>query len=182
MRYLKTFEDNSASIINDFFYKKCISNAKQSKSKSERYGAIVVKNGEILGEGFNRAIVHPKFKLDRFLKQGYANHAEVEALNDAITKGYDVSDSDIYVAGYFTKTKTLFFKQQFTCKLCIPYFKKFNIKNIYVPLPDKWNKRTVQNCVEDSVLFHRGNMHNDRLNVSVGDYKLSLLENKKLYD
>lgn len=37
---------------------------------------------------------------------------------------------------------------------------------------------TVQNCAEDSVLFRRGNIHNDRLKYVIGDYKLSLLEQK----
>lgn len=174
---------NDPSIINNEYYKICIRNAKQSKAEGERYGAIIVKNGKILGEGYNRGIAHAKFKLDRILKQGYANHAEVEAMNDALTKGYDIDGSDIYVAGYFPKTGTLFFKTQFTCKLCIPYFKKFNIRHIFVPLPDRWNPRTIDECIEDSQLFKRGQIHQDRLKYLIGDYKIGLLkENVSQYD
>lgn len=174
--------ENAASIINDPYYKICLTNARKCKSDSERYGAVLVRNGEILGEGYNRGIAHAKFKLDRILKQGYANHAEVEAMNDALSKGYDIDGSDIYVAGYFPKTGTLFFKTQFTCKLCIPYFKKFNIQHVFVPLPDRWNPRTIDECIEDSQLFKRGQIHKDRLKYLIGDYKIGLLKENLTYD
>jgi len=44
-------------LVKDKFYNRCVNLAKTSKSKGERYGAILVKDGEILGEGYNRAIV-----------------------------------------------------------------------------------------------------------------------------
>lgn len=172
----KLFESNSPDIIQDEYYRRCLENAIKSKSDSERYGAILVKDGKILGEGYNRAISHTYFKLDRILKQGYANHAEVEAMNNALEKEYDITDSDIYVAGYFPKTGILFFKEEFTCKLCLPYFKKFQIRNIFVPLPSGWKKRTEEECEKDSLLFNRGTMHSDRLKYLIGNYNISLLK------
>jgi len=177
---IKTFEnfESVPNIINDDYYKLCISLAKNSKADEERYGAVLVKNEKIIGMGYNRCISHPKFKLDRILKQGYANHAEVESMNDALMKEYDINESDIYVAGYFNKTKILFFKKYFTCVKCIPYMKKFNIKNIFTPSPDSWIKIPLEQAYNDAIMFKgvvKGDVHSNRLKFLIGNYNLDLI-------
>jgi len=174
-------------------YNKCINLAKLSKGANERYGAILVKNGEIIGEGYNRAIAHQSFgKLKRFIKQSYANHAEIESLNDFLLKKYpneetldfdiilnDLKGSDIYVAGYFNKSKQLFFKSLFTCVKCIPYLEKYGIENIFVPLPDGWQKIPIEDALKGASTFKslkKGGIFNNRLKSLIGDYKIDLVD------
>jgi hypothetical protein len=180
---IKTFESfvENPNIINDPIYRECIHLAHQSKAEGERYGAVLIKNGEILGRGYNRGIAHAKFKLDRILKQGYANHAEVEAMNDALINGKDIRFAKIYVAGYFNKTKTLFFKKEFTCMRCIPYFEKYEIENIYVPIPSGWRERNIEDCKVDALQF-KGGTHDKRLKALIGNYNVSLVKEKKMLD
>ena len=52
-------------------------------------GAIVVKNGKIIGRGFNQVIA----------KNSISSHAEINAINEAsqFTNNYRLKDCDIYV-------------------------------------------------------------------------------------
>ena len=52
-------------------------------------GAIIVKNGEIIGEGFNQVIS----------TNSVASHAEINAINDAseTLENYRLNDCDMYV-------------------------------------------------------------------------------------
>ena len=64
--------------------------AKIAFQKSEvPVGAIIVKNGEIIGEGFNQVIS----------TNSVASHAEINAINDAseTLKNYRLNDCDLYV-------------------------------------------------------------------------------------
>lgn len=107
------------AIVSDDYYKECINLAKKSKGK-ERYGSILVKDGNVIGAGFNRAIAHKYFKLERMIRQGYHTHAEVEALCDALIQEKDTQDSRIYCAGYFPDSGELFFQNKYTCTACPP--------------------------------------------------------------
>src|SRR5688572_530314 len=78
-------------IFLDDKYQRCISLATQSKGDSQRYGSVLEKDGNLVGEGYNRAIAHFSFgTLKRHIRQGYANHAEVEAMNFAIDKKHKI--------------------------------------------------------------------------------------------
>ena len=64
--------------------------AKIAFQKSEvPVGAIIVKNGEIIGEGFNQVIS----------TNSVASHAEINAINDAseTLENYRLNDCDMYV-------------------------------------------------------------------------------------
>ena len=64
--------------------------AKIAFQKSEvPVGAIIVKNGEIIGEGFNQVIG----------TNSVASHAEINAINDAseTLENYRLNDCDMYV-------------------------------------------------------------------------------------
>jgi deoxycytidylate deaminase len=116
-----------APILSDEFYLKCISLAIQSKG-NERYGCLLVADERIRGKGYNRAIAHPAFgRLEREIRQGMANHAEVEAMNNALTNKFQIDGSDLYVAGYFPKSGQLFFKTNYTCVKCIPHMKNWGL-------------------------------------------------------
>ena len=72
------------------FMMHAINLAKIAFQKSEvPIGAIIVKNGQIIGEGFNQVIS----------KNSVASHAEINAINDAseTLKNYRLNDCDMYV-------------------------------------------------------------------------------------
>lgn len=163
-------------ILQDEFYRKCINLATHSKG-NERYGAILVLDNKIIGEGYNRAIVHPALKrLDRKIRQGMANHAEIEALNDALSKENKTENSEIYVAGYFPSSERLFFKTDYTCVKCIPHLITCGIQSISVPTPEGWRKKNVEEAYEEAKKFTHGT-HQKRLEAMIGEfylYQLSL--------
>ena len=72
------------------FMMHAINLAKIAFQKSEvPVGAIIVKNGQIIGEGFNQVIS----------KNSVASHAEINAINDAseTLENYRLNDCDMYV-------------------------------------------------------------------------------------
>jgi tRNA(adenine34) deaminase len=72
------------------FMMHAINLAKIAFQKSEvPVGAIIVKNGQIIGEGFNQVIS----------KNSVASHAEINAINDAseTLKNYRLNNCDMYV-------------------------------------------------------------------------------------
>lgn len=142
-------------ILKDPLYIRCLSLAALSKGQKERYGSLLVRDGEVLGQGYNRAIAHQSFgRLERIIRMGYANHAEVEAMNDAL-QSLDVErldGCDIYVAGYFPKPTEdfeqpgrLFLKEEpsYSCVLCANHFENYNIRNVYVPMQQGWTALSV---------------------------------------
>ena len=139
------------SILDDDLYQRCISLAMRSRSGSERYGSLVIRDGEILGEGYNRAIAHPSFgRLERILRMGYANHAEVEAMDAALRAGHPLEGADVYVGGYFVETGALYVKSRahFSCTRCVPFFERYGIRQVVVPTPRGWEGMTLGEAAE----------------------------------
>ena len=189
----KIFENQNTipAIIDNPYLIECIRLAKSKgkvkdkKNDIQRYGALVVKNGEIIGRGYNRATAGKGFKLPRVVSQGAFNHAEVEALNDALMHDHDVDGADIYVAGYFTDTQLIYFKKEFTCLKCIPHLRRYGIRNIYVPTPDGWVRRPIEEAYEDGLLFKgkkKGDVLRNRRAVLIGEYPISMLKESVDYD
>jgi deoxycytidylate deaminase len=165
---------NPAIILNNNYYLKCINLALKSKG-NERYGSIVVADGRIIGEGYNRAIAHPSFgRLERKIRQGMANHAEVEAINNAILKDFSIKGTVLYVAGYFPKSGQLFFKNDYTCVKCIPHIRNYGINSIYVPTPSGWIKKSLDMASEEAKRFTKGT-HQKRLDAIIGYFFISQL-------
>ncbi|HKC04675.1 MAG TPA: hypothetical protein VKC54_02285 [Patescibacteria group bacterium] len=160
------------SILNDAFYQECISLAQLSKG-DERYGSLLVKNGKIIGKGYNRAIVHRSFpKLKRIIYQGYANHAEIEALNDALMKKRGVKNAEIYVGGYFPKENgLLFLHHEFTCTKCVPILASYKVSKINVPTPYGWISKNMDEALEEAGSYLGGTYKNRIVSV-MGRLKL----------
>ena len=163
-------------ILANRFYLRCIELALQSKNdkrQDQAFGAVLVKSGEIIGEGRNRAIVHPRFRLERIVRQGYVNHAEVEALNDALMQRRDVNGGLVYVAGFFMRNGFLFFQNKFTCKICISPLRKYLIEGIAVPTPNAWIERSLDEAEADARECN-GSRYDHRQSVLIGNYSIGL--------
>jgi len=161
-------------ILKDEYFRKCIQLAFNSKGE-ESYGSLLVKNDKIMGEGFNRATVHKKFKLERKIRQGYCNHAEVEALLDSIDNLYDVFYGDLYCAGYFLNEDRIFFQTKYTCTICPSHLEKYGIRNIFIPTPKGWFRRPLDEAKEEAKEF-RGGTHKKRLEHCIKGYKFKNTE------
>jgi hypothetical protein len=161
-----------AQILADSYYLRCISLALRSKGE-ERFGCLAVKNGEVIGEGFNRAIATPAFKLDRIIRQGYANHAEIEAMNDALSKGYDIRGCELFTAGYFPDLGRLEFTDQYNCMKCIPYMERYGIAGLNDPMPNGWVKKSLGLALAQAKVYTNG-IHQKRINASIGNFSIDL--------
>lgn len=89
--------------------KMCLEEATKSKCLSRHVGAILVKNGIIIGRGANNAPVHTKpcsecirhknnIKSGKSLDICKAIHAEENAILDAMTKTRDLEGATLYVS------------------------------------------------------------------------------------
>ncbi len=76
--------------------------------------SVIVKDGQIIGEGANGSDYHKKFECERVKQkiptgQGYElcegchpkNHSEPKAVFDAQSKGFDTKGADLYLWGHF---------------------------------------------------------------------------------
>lgn len=164
------------SLFEDDFYVRCLQVASGSAGTGERYGSLLVRDGDILGEGRNRRVSKPDF-VPRIVRQGYANHAEVEALNAALMREADgfkglkresafageldpeefssARGADIYVAGYFAKGGFLDIRDGplFTCRRCPKVLDSYGIGRIFTPTPQGWASLTVDEAEECSLDF-----------------------------
>lgn len=165
-------------IFSDKYYLFCILQASLSKGPTQRYGSLLVKDGEIIGEGYTRSISNKGFSLERKIRQGSANHAPIEALNDAFIKGNEnkIEGSEVFEAGYFTESGKLYLKENYTCTKCPPILKKYGVINIYTPMPGGWIKKTVDEALVEGKKFSnlkiKGATFLSRCNAAIGDYYL----------
>ena len=95
----------------DYFMSKAVSMAEVAFQNDEvPVGAVIVKDGKIIGKGFNQVIE----------KNSVSSHAEINAINDAsqTIQNYRLIDCDIYV--------TLE-----PCHMCAKAIVDARIKNLY---------------------------------------------------
>ena len=73
----------------EFFIRKAVSAALRSPSKNHRHGCVIVRDGEIVSEGFNHQFIH--------LYHKHSVHAEVDALSKLKHDRRYLSKCDMYV-------------------------------------------------------------------------------------
>ena len=143
-------------MMSDNFLHECLSLAKNCKSNIG-FGAILVKNGIIIGKGRNRrSTIEDRLLLSHV---DYAIHAEQAAIVDALQKGNDVYGADVFVAGIILKGKNkgkISFRTipEFGCRKCPHSFKRFNI---YVNIPKingNWFRLSPEEAMETGEKFH----------------------------
>ena len=116
-------------LLKDIYWQRCIELALRSGSENQRYGAIIARDDQIIGEGWNRLLGRKEpfpFKTSFFL------HAEKAAIGNAIlTHGQELlKGAVIYVAGFFYKErKPLILKppNSNTCVVCTQHYPRFGL-------------------------------------------------------
>jgi len=96
-------------------------------------GAVVVKNGQIIGQGSNSGKfqpVCPRVEHHCQTGEGYQfcqdlceqdGHSEVTSTNDALAKGHDLKEADLYLFGHW-----------WCCENCWNQMIKCGIRNVYL--------------------------------------------------
>jgi deoxycytidylate deaminase len=121
-------------IFQDPIYQLCIHIASASKSKVMKFGAVLTKDNTIIGSGINRHV-----RKDDIIKTGYANHAEISAINDALSSGESLIGTILYVAGYFPDGKLYIPNiRVYTCKSCVKKLMQYGIGSIAIPNRKGW--------------------------------------------
>lgn len=86
-------------VLDDEHWRRCMELALQSGSENQRYGALVLADGQVVGEGFNRLLKRGEpfpFRTTFFL------HAERAAIGDAMRKlgTTNLEGATVLVAGF----------------------------------------------------------------------------------
>ena len=80
-------------IFNDEKYNLCLSLATAKSRSGQAYGALLDKDNKIIAMGRNSLVT--KLGPPRIFRQGYANHAEGEVINNALLRGFNVAGSKL---------------------------------------------------------------------------------------
>jgi hypothetical protein len=140
------------SLFADSLYKTCISNAVLSPCQKAGFGAVLVREGEIVSQAYNDTIPElasqctPKcIRLDMQSRTesmiGACGHAEEWVMKYARDKGVNLRECEMYIAGLtfyglpWIKTSAVH-----TCLRCAVQMNYAGLKGVYVPVADHWER------------------------------------------
>lgn len=134
--------------LDDSIAVECLKLAKQCKT-GVGFGAVLVRDGKILGKGRNRWATNKDRK--RLSHVDYAIHAEQSAILDAIDNGYEPNGDQIYVLGIALRGKkkgTLTVRQvpTFICSKCPPSLLRYNL-SVNIPYYKGWYNLTAEEAM-----------------------------------
>lgn len=147
---------NQRGVRMDFDYRKdvfgraCLHEAIKSKGNIG-FGAILLKDGEIIGRGWNRRSIKRERKLLSHVDYGI--HAEQACVVDALRRGVDIRHSIIYVLGIALRGPhrgklTTRRKRVLVCKKCPPsILLRFNI-SVMIPHISGWVELSPENALQ----------------------------------
>lgn len=132
----------------------CLNLAQNCKSPL-KFGAVLVKDGYILGQGWNRKSTVGDRRMLRHLD--YACHAEQAALIQALRRfGKElVRGSTIYVIGEHKGELTTRKEKVFVCQSCPHNFIRYGV-NVCIPHEKGWMEMTGEEALETGRAMHRG--------------------------
>lgn len=117
----------------------CLGLAKKSGSKIG-FGAVLVKNGQIIGRGCNR--LSTPWERRRLSHVDYAIHAEQACIIDALNHRRNVSGSEVYVVGMVLTGKnkgtlTVRSEKGYGCLKCPHTLERYNTP-VNIPYVHGW--------------------------------------------
>lgn len=122
-----SFEDNNViRTCNDkqySFLKRAMNLALKSTCQNQRHGCVIVKDNEIVSEGYNHTHTH--------LYHKFSIHAEVDAISKMKHNKKYMSQCDLYVVRIGTDNMGNPLKYSKPCKDCIKAIEKSGIRKVY---------------------------------------------------
>lgn len=148
---------SSPDFRNDYYGRVCLEEASKGKSQM-RFGAVLVKDGVIIGKGWNR-LAKPNERTVLGGYVDYAIHAEQAAIYDALQKTDDLSDAYLYVLGESNAKQTrgnlsVRDERSFTCYKCAHTLQRFGV-TVIVPTITGWEELTPDEALA-SAKTHKG--------------------------
>jgi len=159
---------NNNPLFDDPIYKQCFYMALDSPCQKKKFGCVIVRNREVVYEGFNKTIkplkslCEPKcIRLNIASRTesmlGACGHAEEEGIWRVIRCGIPIGECALYVAGINPDGLPLIKKQtEFTCLRCAVQIYNANIRSIYVPVIDHWEWIFPERAIETARAYATG--------------------------
>lgn len=140
--------------LQDSLWKECMQLALKSGGKEQRYGALVVSGGKIVGRGWNRLLKKGEpfpFKTTFFL------HAERAAIGNAMItlKTEDLSSAVVYVAGFLVRERHPLIRRASkidagTCSQCARLYVKHGL-SVALMSEHGWVKLSGEKSLQNSL-------------------------------
>lgn len=144
----------------DKYFEECLNLATNCKSNLG-FGSVLVSGGHIIGWGWNRRSTPDDRSM--LTHVDYAVHAEQACIIDALKNGYDINNSDVYVAGMILVgsnkgTHTSRSIPSYGCIKCPHAFIKYNL-HVNVPrVGGGWFRLSPQDAMDTGLDFYgKGN-------------------------
>lgn len=118
---IKTANDRQS-----YFLTRAMNVAQRSSCKQHKHGCVIVKNNEIIAEGFNHTNTH--------LYHKFSIHAEVDALSKLPHNKKYMADCEMYVVrinSCFTNSSKNWLKFSRPCDGCSKAIQKSGLKKVY---------------------------------------------------
>ena len=151
-------------IFDDPIYQKCFYAALDSPCQKMKFGCVIVRNGEVVYEGFNetievlKSLCEPKcirFSITSRTESmlGACGHAE-EGLWEVIHRGIPIHECDLYIAGIYPNDLAWLRKQaEHTCLRCAVLMHNAKIRTIYIPVGDHWEGITTEKALQTALSY-----------------------------
>jgi len=107
----------------DMFVRRAAANALKSPLKQHRHGCVIVKDDEIISEGYNHNFVH--------LYHKHSIHAEVDALSKTKHNRKFLSQCDMYVVRIGTASMGYPLKLSKPCCDCTKAIQKSGLRRVF---------------------------------------------------
>lgn len=146
MVYLTLYDTDAQTKVckdkQEMFLQKAANIAMRSPVRHHRHGCIVVKDGEIISEGFNYHTNH--------LEHKFTVHAEIDALVRLPKNKKIMSECELYVVRIGTDGMGNPLKYSRPCPDCTRAILKSGIKKVYFSTDDEFNDK-----IKDYVPAHQ---------------------------
>lgn len=153
------------SLFDNEIYKKCFYAALDSPCQKMKFGCVITRNGSVIVECSNKTIEPLKslcqpecirFSIPSRTESmfGACGHAEEIALWETVHLGVPIHECDLYIAGLYSNGLPWFKKQvEHTCLRCAVQMYHAKIKNIYVPVFNRWEAVSTEKALETALAY-----------------------------
>lgn len=135
-------DDNAVRDINekhDYFLKKAMNIAFKSTCPNQKHGCVIVKDGDIISEGYNHQKIHMYHKC--------SVHAEVDALFKCQKK--PLTDCDMYVVRLGPSSLGFPLKYSRPCPDCTKAIQKAKLRRVFYSTNFEFEERYIRQVKQE---------------------------------
>lgn len=124
------------------YFKACKSLARKSDCQLINFGVVIVKNGKIIGTGYNHGVKPHKCLKARSYQIGsdiglcYAIHAEWKAIASALRSSKSLRGTSLYIKGWYPD-RTEYSRKRFACTVCARLICLHELKEVVTEIEGK---------------------------------------------